>query len=163
MMLEFDTSKDAENTAQMLQLHFFGWWQGPRFRAPIPQELITGALELLLYLLPHMKPYSEEYVRKKLNIYSGPIDDGIRAAMHHVVAPGSRYAVLEHVLRVVVKLVRDAPPLKRQELTRVATFLQPMWDYAVGDRPAQIHVPLAFTLGRKACETLAPTPRHPSR
>ena len=90
IMLEFNTSKDAENTAQTLQLHFFGWWRGHRFRAPIPQELITRALELLLYLLPHMKPYSDKYVREKLNINSGPIDDGIRATMHHVVAPEAK-------------------------------------------------------------------------
>jgi hypothetical protein len=128
-MLEFNTSKNAESAAQTLQLYFFGWWQRNRFRVPIPQELITRALELLLYLLPHMKPFAEDYVRSKLDINSGPIDEGVRAAMHHVVAPQARSAVLEHHLRVVVNLLRNAPPLKSQPLAHVGTFLQPMWDY----------------------------------
>jgi hypothetical protein len=57
-MLQLNTCKDAEIAAQSLQMYFFGY-RAPEQSTRIPADFITRALELILYLLPCLKPGTE--------------------------------------------------------------------------------------------------------
>lgn len=126
-MLELNTCQDAEIAAQNLQQYFFG---SPirELSRYIPPDFIRRALMLVLYLLPYGKPNSEGYVRSKLYIMEAPIlSQGIQEAMVRRVTAQARYAVLEHVLRVVVLLLRDAQTLTSTQLEYIGMLLQPLW------------------------------------
>jgi len=126
-MLEFNTCKEAEIAAQRLQLYYFGHCRESNAR--IPTEFATRALKLILYLLQYMKPSTEHYLRRKLEIKTPSLSEGIREAMSQQVSCGPNYAVLEHDLRVVVALLRDAQTLTLPQLGQVGTLLGPLWDY----------------------------------
>jgi hypothetical protein len=133
-MLELRTCKDAENLAQTLQIFFF---ESPvrELRAHIPPDFLTRALELALYLLPHMKSTSEDYIREKLNTSNPSLNHAVREAMTERVSADSRSPVLEHHLRVVVKLIRDAQTLNPTELQHVESLLGPLWEYRMANFP----------------------------
>lgn len=125
-MLELNSCEEAQAAAQALQLDFFssrelsGW---------IPADFVTRALMLVLYLLPYMKPDGEPYVRSKLDIETPVLSQAVQEAMIRPVPAESRYAVLEHDLRVVVALLRDAQSLTSPQLDYVRVLLQPLWDH----------------------------------
>jgi hypothetical protein len=131
-MLELNTCQDAETAAQSLQLHFFS---SPtrELSSCIPPDFVTRALMLVLYLLPYMKPHKEPYVRSKLDIevyIEAPIlSQQVQEAMNRPVSAEARYAVLEHDLRVVVALLRDAQTLTSTQLEYIGMLLQPLWDH----------------------------------
>jgi hypothetical protein len=127
-MLQLNTCKDAEIAAQSLQMYFFGY-RAPEQSTRIPADFITRALELILYLLPYLKPGTEPYVREKLYIQAPTLIEGAHEAMLQQTYPPSRYAVLEHDLRVVVALLRDAQTLTPSQLEQVGALLEPLWDY----------------------------------
>jgi hypothetical protein len=127
-MLELNTCQDAENAAQSLQLHFF---TSPtrELSSCIPPDFISRALMLVLYLLPYMKPHTEPYIREKLDIEAPILSQGVQEAMIRPVPAAARYAVLEHDLRVVVALLRDAQTLTSTQLEYIGMLLQPLWDH----------------------------------
>jgi len=126
-MLELNTCQDAETAAQSLQLHFFSSRELSRC---IPPDFVTRALMLVLYLLPYMKPHKEPYVREKLDMFEAPIlSQAVQEAMARRVPAEARYAVVEHDLRVVVSLIRDAQILTSTQLEYIGMLLQPLWDH----------------------------------
>jgi hypothetical protein len=125
-MLELNTCQDAETAEQSLQLHFFSSRELSRC---IPPDFVTRALMLVLYLLPHMKPHKEPYVREKLNTEAPILSQALQEAMNRRVPAEARYAVLEHDLRVVVSLIRDAEILTSTQLEYIGMLLQPLWDH----------------------------------
>jgi len=127
-MLELNTCQDAETAAQSLQLHFFS---SPtrELSSCIPPDFVTRALMLVLYLLPYMKPHKEPYVRSKLDIEAPILSQAVQEAINRPVAAEARYAVLEHDLRVVVALLRDAETLTPTQLEYIGMLLQPLWDH----------------------------------
>ena len=127
-MLELNTCQDAQNAAQSLQLHFF---TSPtrELSSCIPPDFVTRALMLVLYLLPHMKPHAEPYVRSKLGIKAPILSQAVQDAMIRPVPAAARSAVLEHELRVVVALIKDAQTLTSTQLEYIGMLLQPLWDH----------------------------------
>jgi len=127
-MLQLSTCKDAETVARTLQTYFF---ESPvrELSDRIPPHFVTRALELVLCLLPHMRPASEHYIREKLNTRNPCVNEAVREAMTEEVPAEARYAVLEHDLRIVVALLRDAQTLNPTQLQQVSAFLEPLWDY----------------------------------
>jgi hypothetical protein len=133
-MLELNTCKNAESAAQTLQLYF----RSPPVRelsSGIPSEFVPRALELVLYLLPYMKPERESYVREKLYVSTGSISEGVREAMTRQVPAEARSDFLEHDLRVVVALLRDAQTLTPPQLEHVGTLLEPLWEHRAANPP----------------------------
>jgi len=127
-MLELNTCQDAEDAAQSLQIHFFSSPTRELSRY-IPSDFITRALMLVLYLLPYMKTHKEPYVRSKLEIEAPILSQAVQEAMTRRVPAEARYAVLEHYLRVVVSLIRDAQTLTSTQLEYIGMLLQPLWDH----------------------------------
>lgn len=128
-MLELNTCQEAETAAQSLQLHFFSSPTRELSRY-IPPDFITRALMLVLYLLPCMKPCTEDYVRTKLDMFEAPIlSQAVQEVMLKRVPAEARYALLEHDLRVVVVLIRDAQTLTSTQLEYIGVLLQPLWDH----------------------------------
>jgi hypothetical protein len=127
-MLELNTCQDAQTAAQSLQLHFFS---SPtrELSSCIPPDFVTRALMVVLYLLPYMKPHKEPYVRSKLEIEAPILGQAVQEAMIRPVSGEARYAVLEHDLRVVVALLRDAQTLTSTQLEYIGMLLQPLWDH----------------------------------
>jgi hypothetical protein len=76
-----------------------------------------------------MRPASEHYIREKLNTRNPCVNEAVREAMTEEVPAEARYAVLEHDLRIVVALLRDAQTLNPTQLQQVSAFLEPLWDY----------------------------------
>ena len=135
-MLELRTCKDAETVAQTLQIFFF---ESPirELSAHIPTDFLTRALELALYLLPYMKSGSEHYIRSKLNTRNPSLSEAVREAMTEGVSANSRWAVLEHHLRIVINVIRDAQTLNPTELQHVETLIGPLWEYRTANFPLQ--------------------------
>jgi hypothetical protein len=135
-MLELSTCKEAETVAQALQIYFF---ESPvrELSAHIPPDFLTRAVELALYLLPHMKSSSEDYIRSKLNTSNPCLSEAVGEAMTAEVPANARWAVLEHNLRIVTKLIRDAQTLNQAELQHVEALLGPLWEYRTTNRLVQ--------------------------
>jgi hypothetical protein len=127
-VLQLNTCKEAETAAQTLQIHFF---ESPsrEFSACIPPDFLTQALELALYLLPHVKTGSEKYIREKLSARNPSLSEAIRETMTEEVSANARWAVLERNIRIVIKLLRDAQTLNATELQQVESLLGPLWEY----------------------------------
>ena len=127
-MLELSSNEQAQTTAATLQLHFFSS-PSRELSSCIPAYFLVRALLLVLYLLPYMKAAKEEYVRSKLEIETPILSQAVLEAMRRRVPAEARYAVLEHRLRVVVMLLRDAPTLTARQLEYIGVLLQPLWDH----------------------------------
>jgi hypothetical protein len=121
-VLQLSTCKEAESVARTLQTYFF---ESPvrELSAHIPPEFLIRVSELVLYLLPHMKSDSESYIREKLASGNLTFNDAPREEMAEEIPAEARSAVLEHKLRVVVKLLRDAQTLNPTELRHVGALL----------------------------------------
>jgi hypothetical protein len=127
-MLELNTCEDAQSATEVLQLHFFS---SPtrELSTYIRPDFVDRALLLVLYLLPYLKPHNEPYVRSKLAIETPILSQAVQEAMIRPVRAEARYAVLEHDLRVVAALLRDAQTLTSRQLEYIGMLLQPLWDH----------------------------------
>ena len=66
-----------------------------------------------------------------------PLSEAVREAMTEGASANSRWAVLEHHLRIVIKLIRDAQTLNPTELQHVETLLGPLWEYRTANCPSK--------------------------
>jgi hypothetical protein len=135
-VLQLTTCKEAEDVTQALQIHFFCSPSRER-SSRIPPDFLTRALELALHLLPHMKSGSKDYIREKLNTRNPSLSAAIGEAITKSVSANSRWAVLEHNLRVVIKLLRDAQTLNATELQYVERLLTPLWEFRAANLTLQ--------------------------
>jgi hypothetical protein len=127
--LRLVTLAELRGLVTSLQQHFHGYGSD----VPVRADSYRSTLSAVLRLLRAVKHRDEHYIREKLQLHSGSVEEGIENLLKDLKSIITSFE-LDLALRCLYAMVHDVESTSTSELDWIAACLKPVWDRVREDR-----------------------------